>query len=44
MRLLLITNVLWPHFCSLRYNELGPEGGKAIGEALKVNKSIINIR
>ena len=44
MRLLLITNVLWPHFCSLEGNGLGPEGGKAIGEALKVNKSITNIR
>ena len=44
MRLLLITNVLWPHFCSLVNNDLGPEGGKAIGEALKVNTSITNIR
>ena len=44
MRLLPITNVLWPHFCSLEYNELGPEGGKAIGEALKVNTSITDIK
>ena len=34
---------LWPHFCSLYGNKLGPEGGKAIGEALKVNTSITNI-
>ena len=33
----------WPPFCSLNYNNLGPEGGKAIGEALKVNTSITNI-
>ena len=36
-------NLLWPHFSSLRYNNLGAEGGKAIGEALKVNRSITNI-
>ena len=35
---------LWPPFCSLNDNELGPEGGKAIGEALKVNTSITNIK
>ena len=29
---------------SLKWNELGPEGGKAIGEALKVNTSITNIK
>jgi hypothetical protein len=34
----------WPPFCSLEDNELGAEGGKAIGEALKVNKSITNIK
>ena len=32
-----------PPFCSLYSNELGAEGGKAIGEALKVNTSITNI-
>ena len=30
-------------FSSLRGNKLGPEGGKAIGEALKVNTSITDI-
>ena len=35
---------LWGSLCSLRANNLGPEGGKAIGEALKVNRSITNIR
>ena len=31
-------------FCSLQWNDLGAEGGKAIGEALKVNTSITNIK
>ena len=31
-------------FCSLGYNELGAEGGKAIAAALKVNTSITNIK
>ena len=35
---------LWGSLCSLYGNKLGPEGGKAIGEALKVNTSITNIR
>ena len=35
---------LWGSFCSLYWNELGPEGGKAIGEALKTNSSITNIK
>jgi hypothetical protein len=30
-------------FRSLYGNDLGPEGGKAIAEALKVNKSVQNI-
>jgi hypothetical protein len=30
-------------FFSLQNNKLGAEGGKAIGEALKVNTSITNI-
>ena len=34
---------LWPPFCRLYYNNLGPEGGKAIGEALEVNTSITTI-
>ena len=43
--LLIITmHPSWPPFCSLKDNELGAEGGKAIGEALKVNKSITNIK
>ena len=31
-------------FSSLRANDLGAEGGKAIAEALKVNTSITNIK
>jgi hypothetical protein len=31
-------------FCSLWNNNLGPEGSKAIAEALKVNKSVQNIK
>ena len=31
-------------FSSLRYNDLGAEGGKAIAEALKVNTSITYIK
>ena len=31
-------------FCSLAWNELGAEGGKAIAEVLKVNTSITNIK
>ena len=34
---------LWPPFCSLLGNDLGPEGGKAVAEALKFNTSITNI-
>jgi hypothetical protein len=43
---LFLTNVLscfWL-LCSLRLNELGPEGGKAIAEALKVNQTVTNIK
>jgi hypothetical protein len=32
-----------PSFYSLSYNELGPEGGIAIAEALKINKTITTI-
>ena len=38
------TRPLWGLVCSLNYNSLGAEGGKAIGEALKVNTSITNIK
>jgi hypothetical protein len=30
-------------FRSLGWNELGPEGGKAIAEALEVNQAVTNI-
>ena len=30
-------------FCSLKWNKLGAEGGKAIAGALKVNNSITTI-
>ena len=32
------------HCFSLHVNELGPEGGKAIADALKVNDTITNIK
>ena len=35
--------LLWVTFCSLAGNNLGAEGGTAIGGALKVNTSITNI-
>ena len=31
-------------FPSLKWNNLGAEGGKAVAEALKVNTSITNIK
>jgi hypothetical protein len=31
-------------FSSIGYNDLGSKGGKAIAEALKVNKSVQNIK
>jgi hypothetical protein len=31
-------------FRSLGENELGPEGGKAIAEVLKVNQTVTNIK
>ena len=31
-------------YFSLYWNELGPEGGKAIGEALKVNQTVVDIK
>ena len=31
-------------FCSLEWNELGEEGGIALGEALKVNTSLQNLK
>jgi hypothetical protein len=39
----LIFGVLFWLLCSLFRNDLGPEGGKAIAEALKVNKSLQTI-
>ena len=41
---LISTSPLWHPFCSLYLNNLGAEGGKATGEALKVNRSITNIK
>ena len=35
---------LWGLYFSLFYNKLGPEGGKAIAKALKVNTSITAIK
>ena len=35
---------LWGLYFSLQYNQLGSEGGKAIGKALKVNRSIVDIK
>ena len=34
---------LWPTFCSLFNNGLGPEGGKAIGKALETNTTVQTI-
>ena len=34
----------WATFCSLVNNKLDAEAGKAIGEALKVNTSITNVK
>jgi hypothetical protein len=31
-------------FCSLYWNNLGSEGGKAIAEALNVNQTVTNIK
>jgi hypothetical protein len=31
-------------FRSISFNGLGPEGGKAIAEALKVNRNVQNIK
>jgi hypothetical protein len=33
-----------PSFCSLEWNNLGPKGGIAIAEALKVNTTITDIK
>jgi len=33
-----------PSFCSLSVNQLGPEDGIAIAEALKINTTITNIK
>ena len=34
---------LWGSFCSLGFNDLGPDGGKAIGKALEINKTVQTI-
>jgi hypothetical protein len=39
-----VTAFLPPLVCSLRENELSRQGGIAIAEALKINKTITNIR
>jgi hypothetical protein len=39
-----IPNCVTPFGFSLRWNKLGPEGGKAIAEALKVNQTIESIK
>ena len=31
-------------YFSLHWNELGPEGDKVIGEALKVNQTVVDIK
>jgi hypothetical protein len=36
--------VLFLDLCSLERNELGPEGGTAIAEALKVNQTLQDIQ
>ena len=38
------TNLIMGLYFSLEYTDLGPEGVKAIGEALKVNRSIVDIK
>jgi hypothetical protein len=40
----IIPFLLPPSFRSLGYNELGPKGGIAIAEALKINKTITDIK
>ena len=41
---IMASTIYYASFFSLRGNELGSEGGKAIAEAIKVNKSITNIK
>jgi hypothetical protein len=38
------SNLLPPLVCSLHGNTLGPEGGIAIAEALKINKTVTTIK
>ena len=40
----LLTFLVTAYLFSLERNELGPEGGVAIAEALKINKTITNIK
>ena len=35
---------LWGLYCSLESNNLGSEGGKAIGKALETNKTVQTIK
>ena len=38
-----LTHRVTTPLCSLEWNDLGPEGGAAVAEALKVNDTITNI-
>ena len=40
----LLTHRVTTPLCSLGYTDLGPEGGAAVAEALKVNDTITNIK
>jgi hypothetical protein len=42
--LFLVFNLLRFVLCSFNTNDLGPEGGKAIAEALTVNETVQNIK
>ena len=35
---------LWPPFCSLEANYMGPEAGKVIAKALETNKTVQTIK
>ena len=39
-----LTHRVTTPLCSLGWNKLGPEGGAAVAEALKVNDTITNIK
>ena len=36
--------IAWPCLASLQRNDIGPEGGKALGEALKTNSTLENLK